>query len=214
MRRHRYPHHPYRVLAIGALGAGTLVTLPTAPAVATPPTGPTAYASAVIGASGGAVSGFGITASFAAGAVSGPSLAILTNWPNGVDVASPTGPVLKTFGLQICPLSSTGGVTTCSNVMGNYAESLTSGTERVGPQTLAYGPYVAAAAGGPGITFGSASHKLVTITIDTGGKKVYIYNPNATTSTGAYPTLLPSSASNGVLTFSTFQPIVWAVTAP
>jgi hypothetical protein len=213
MRHHSYRHLSSRAVAISALGVGALVALPAAPAVATPPAGPTAYASAMITPAGGAVSGFGVTASFAAGAVSGPSLAILTNGPNGLDLASPTGPVLKTFGLQICPLSSTGAVGTCSNVMGNYPDALASGTERVGDHTLTYGPYVGnTTTGGPGITFGSATNKLVTITVNTGGSKVYIYNPNATTTARAYPVLLPSTSSSGVLTFATFQPIVWAVT--
>ena len=222
MRHHSSIHYPVRALAIGALGAGALVagTLVAAPvipagamAMGVAPTGPTAYASAMIGADGGTVSGFGVTASFAAGAVTGPSLAIITNWPSGLDVASPTGPVLKTFGLQICPVASTGTVGTCSSVMGNYPNAPQGGTERVGGRTLTYGPYVANAAGtGPGITFGSAADKLVTITIDTGGSQVYIYNPNMTTTKTAYPVLLPSTASDGMLTFATFQPIVWAVT--
>ena len=217
MRRHSSIHHPVRALAIGALGAGALVAAPVIPAGAMTmdmaPTGPTAYASTLIGTSGGTVSGFGVTAAFAAGAVTGPSLAIITNWPSGLDVASPTGPVLKTFGLQICPVASTGAVGTCSNVMGNFPDATTRGTERVGGRTLTYGPYVKnTTTGGPGITFGSATDKLVTITIHTGGSQVYIYNPNATTTKTAYPPLLPSTASDGMLTFATFQPIVWAVT--
>ena len=211
MRRHSYLY-PLRALAIGTLGAGALVGAGAVPAVAMAPTGPTAYASAMIGAGGGTVNGFGVTASFAAGAVSGTSLAILTSWPNGLAMASPTGPVLKTFGLQICPVTSA-GVGTCSNVMGNFLNAPSGGTERVDGRTLTYGPYVKnAATGDPGITFGSATNKLVTITINTGGSKVYIYNPNATTPASTYPVLLPSTSSGGVLTFATFQPIVWAVT--
>ena len=97
----------------------------------------------------------------------------------------------------------------CSSVMGNYPNATTGGTERVDGRTLSYGPYVANTTGnGPGITFGSATNKLVTVTVDTGGSQVYIYNPTAK----AYPVLLPSTSSDGVLTFETFQPIVWAVT--
>ncbi len=65
-----------------------------------------------------------------------------------------------------------------------------------------------------GVDFGAASNKLVTISIATGGSSVYIYNPNFSTTTAAYPKLLPSTSADGVLTFATFQPIVWTVTSP
>ena len=208
MRRFTPRIAPSRAIALVALGASGLVALPSSAAVAAPPMGPTAYASAVITPNGGAVSGFGITASFAKGAVSNDSLAIITNWPNGLDVPSPSGPVLKTFGLQICSLSP-GDV--CSNVMGNYPDSTSSGAERIGSSVLSYGPYVGTKST-PGITFGTPSNKLVTISVHTTGSTVYIYNPNQSTTTVAYPKALPSTRAGGLLTFQTFQPIVWAVT--
>ncbi|MGC8499030.1 MAG: hypothetical protein ACP5OV_05995 [Acidimicrobiales bacterium] len=211
MRRFTHRMTPYRTIALAALGASGLVVLPSSAALAAPPMGPTAYASAVITpSSGGTVSAFGITAKFQAGAVSSDSLAIITNWPSGLDVPSSSGPVLKTFGLQICSMTSN---IVCSNVMGNYPDSTTSGTERIGSSLLSYGPYVGQS-GVPGITFGSKLDKLVTISVSTAGTKVYIYDPNQTSATGAYPSALPSAWSDGVLTFQTFQPIVWAVTTP
>ncbi len=45
--------------------------------------------------------------------------------------------------------------------------------------------------------------KLVTIKTVTPGTDVFIYNPNPTTTTAAYPKLLPSTSANGVNTFKT-----------
>lgn len=194
-------------LALTALAAGVLSAVPTASAVASgPPPAATAFSTAVVGPSGGSVSGFGITATFAPGAVTHNDLIILGNWPNGLDVAPPNGEAVKTFGLQVCD-DSTGTPTKCTSEFGNYPNS-PAGTERItGTST----PYTAFQ---PGVTFGSATNKLVTITVATGGNNVYIYNPNFSSTLNAYPKLLPSSSANGVLTFQTFQPIVWTVTSP
>lgn len=43
---------------------------------------------------------------------------------------------------------------------------------------------------------GLSSNKLVTITVDTLGTSVYIYNPNYTTTAAAYPKVLPSTTAN------------------
>ena len=57
-------------LALGALSVGMLTAVPSATAFASgPPVAATAFATAVITPNGGSVSGFGITATFAKGAV-------------------------------------------------------------------------------------------------------------------------------------------------
>ena len=193
--------------AFVALTVGVLSAIPLASAFATgTPQAATAFASAVIGPDGGSVSGFGITATFAAGAVAQNDLVILGNWPNGQDVTPPLGQAVKTFGLQVC--NDVSGIpTNCTSEFGNYPNS-PSGVEKINgvPQ-----PYTAFQAG---VTFGSATDKLVTISVNTVGDTVYVYNPNFNTSAQAYPKMLPSTATNGVLTFKTFQPIVWTVTSP
>ena len=196
-------------LALGVLSAGVLGAVPAATAFAGgSPAAATAFATAVITSSGGSVSGFGITATFAPGAVTRDDLAILGNWPNGLDVAPPSGQAVKTFGLQICN-DSTGTPTDCTSEFGNYPNSPSAGgTERINGRTISFtGPQ-------SGVNFGTATHKLVTFTIDTGASAVYIYNPNFDTTTQAYPKLLPSTTSGGTLTFQTFQPIVWTLTSP
>jgi hypothetical protein len=196
-------------LSVGALAVGALTAGPAAAATGGgPPAAATAFATAVITPAGGSVSGFGITATFAPGAVSHDELAILGNWPNGQDVAPPSGQPVKTFGLQVCD-DATGTPTACTSEFGNFPDSPSGGgTERIHGQDLAYTGFQS------GVSFGTAANKLVTFTIHTGASDVYIYNPNATTTAQAYPKLLPSSASNGVLTFKTFQPIVWVLTNP
>ncbi len=197
-------------LALGALSVGMLTAVPAATAFAGgPPAAATAFATAVITPNGGSVSGFGITATFAKGAVAHDDLAILGNWPNGLDVAPPSGQAVKTFGLQICN-DSTGTPTGCTSEFGNYPNSPSAGgTERIDGQTISYtGPQSSS------VNFGTATNKLVTFTIHTGASAVYIYNPNFSTTTQAYPKLLPSTTSDGALAFQTFQPIVWTLTSP
>jgi hypothetical protein len=194
-------------LALAAVVAGAFSAVPVTQAFAAgPPAAATAFSTAVIGPQGGTVSGFGMTATFKPGAVAQSDLVILGNWPNGLDVAPPSGQAAKTFGLQVCN-DSTGTPTGCTSEFGDYANS-PSGSERIHGTSVPYTGY-------QGVTFGSASNKLVTFTIDTGGNNVYIYNPNFNTTATAYPPkALPSSSSNGVLTFQTFRPIVWTVTSP
>ncbi len=199
-------YHPHLRLSAGLIGVAALSLLPVTAAMGAPPMAATAYATAVVGPVGGSVSGFGITATFAPGAVGESSLVILTNWPNGLDVTPPSGQAVKTFGLQICA-DTTGTPATCTSEFGNYPNS-PSGTERINGTMLSFSDYAQS-----GVNFGTASNKLVTITVRTGGQTVYVYNPNLTGS-AAYPKLLPSAASGGVLTFQTFQPIVWTVTSP
>jgi hypothetical protein len=196
-------------LVLGSLSVGLLAAAPAATAFASgPPAAATAFATAVITPAGGSVSGFGITATFAPGAVTHDELAILGNWPNGLDVAPPSGQAVKTFGLQVCN-DSTGTPTACTSEFGNYPNSPSAGgTERIKGQTIDYtGPQT-------GVNFGTATNKLVTFTIDTGASAVYIYNPNFNNTAQAYPKLLPSTTSGGTLTFQTFQPIVWTLTSP
>jgi hypothetical protein len=196
-------------LAFGALSAGILAAAPAATASASgPPAAATAFATAVITPAGGSVTGFGITATFAPGAVAHNELAILGNWPNGLDVTPPSGQAVKTFGLQVCN-DSTGTPTACTSEFGNYPNSPSAGgTERIKGQTLGYtGPQSA-------VNFGTGTNKLVTFTIDTGASVAYIYNPNFNNTLQAYPKALPSTTSGGTLTFQTFQPIVWTLTSP
>ena len=192
--------------AFVVLTAGALSIIPLASAFASgPPQAATAFSTALIGATGGSVSGFGITATFAPGALAHDDLVILGNWPNGLDVTPPTGQAVKTFGLQVCDDSS-GTPANCTSELGNYPTS-PAGTEKIDGAQLPFTAFQT------GVTFGSKVNKLVTISVNTGGDSVYVYNPNFSTSAQAYPKLLPSTAANGVLTFKTFQPIVWTVTS-
>lgn len=170
-----------------------------------PPQADTAAVSTVIGPTGGSISGFGITATFAAGAVTSQKLIVLGNWPNGLDVPPPNGETaVKTFGLQRCDLDGTN----CTSPYGDFPNSpAAGGTQSISGMDLQY-------TGFQGVTFGGLSNKLVTITVNTDGNKVYIYNPNVSTTAGAYPALLPSSSNGSTLTFRTFRPIVWTVTSP
>ncbi len=199
-------HRARRKLFVGLLGVGALAVSPAAMAVSAAPPAATAFATAILGTAGGTFSGFGITATFARGALSARSLVILTNWPNGLDATPLSGQAVKTFGLQVCNDPS-GTPTNCTSEFGNYANA-PSGTERIAGMALSFtsGPKT-------GVNFGTLSNKLVTISVRTGGHNVYIYNPNPH-ATSAYPKLLPSSTSAGVLTFATFQPILWVVTSP
>ena len=185
--------------AVAALVAlGSTITY-----AAGPPQADTAAVSEVIGSGGGTISGFGITATFASGAVSRDRLIVLGNWPNGLDVAPPNGETaVKTFGLQVCSVKGTG----CTSPFGDYPTS-PAGTQRISGMDLQYTNYQSA-------TFGSKSQKLVTFSIRTGGSKVYIYNPNFSQTGQAYPLLLGSSTDGGTLTFQTFRPIVWTITTP
>jgi hypothetical protein len=168
-----------------------------------PPPADTAATSAVIGPAGGSISGFGITATFAPHAVASDRLIVLGNWPNGLDVPPPNGETaIKTFGLQSCLLNGTG----CTSPFGDYTNSPSpGGTQKISSMDLQY-------TGFQGVQFGTATDKLVTISINTGGSKIYIYNPNFSDTADAYPMLLPSSSNGTRLTFSTFRPIVWTVT--
>jgi hypothetical protein len=184
-----------------ALGAGSALA-------AGPPPAATAFATAIVTPAGGEVSGFGITATFAPGAVTSDRLIILGNWPNGQDITPPSGTAVKTFGLQECNTDSTG----CTSELGNFLNS-PAGTEKIHSQTIDYihGHPLPDAAGNT--NFGTATKKLVTITTHTGANKVYVYNANNTTTATAYK-LLPSTSDGSTLTFQTFQPIVWVETAP
>lgn len=170
----------------------------------TPPPADTAAASTVIGSAGGSISGFGITATFAPGALTSDRLIVLGNWPNGLDVPPPNGETaLKTFGLQACRPDGT----QCTSPFGDYPNSPSAGgTQRIEGMALRYTGY-------QGLTFGTAADKLVTVNVKTDGGKVYIYNPNFSDTAQAYPTLLPSSSNGTTLTFKTFRPIVWTVTS-
>lgn len=169
-----------------------------------PPAAATAFTTALITPTGGSISGFGMTARFGPGAVSSPKLIILGNWPNGLDVPPPNGETaVKTFGLQQCNPDGSG----CTSVFGNFPNS-PAGSEKIQGQTYPYTAFQR------GVTFGNATNKLVTITVNTSGNKVYIYNANFQDTAQAYPKLLPSTSDGTTLTFQTFQPIVWVVTSP
>ena len=189
------------------------VALTSAPAFAAgPPAAATAFKSAVVTPAGGSVTGFGITATFAPGAVTSNRLIVLGNWPNGLDVTPPAGTAVKTFGLQECNTDYTG----CTSVFGNYPNS-PAGSEKIRGHVVDYTPFqpLGSTPNAVGNTnFGTAANKLVTITTNTSADKVYVYNANNTTTGTAYPKLLPSSSNGTTLTFQTFQPIVWTLTAP
>jgi len=189
---------------LAVLGLAATLLTPALAHAGGPPQAATAYQEALIGPGGGSVSGFGLTATFAPGAVSSPKLIILGNWPNGLDVPPPNGETaVKTFGLQQCNADGT----TCTSVFGNFPNA-PAGSEKIHGQETPYTAFQ------PGVAYGTATQKLVTISIHTGGSKVYVYNATFQDTARAYPKLLPSTSSNGTLTFQTFQPIVWVVTAP
>jgi hypothetical protein len=186
-----------------ALGAGSALA-------AGPPPAATAFATAIVTPAGGEVSGFGITATFAPGAVTSDRLIILGNWPNGQDITPPSGTAVKTFGLQECNTDATG----CTSELGNFPNS-TGGTEKIHGQTIDYTGFQSMPDAATGNTnFGTAKHKLVTITTQTGANKVYVYNANNTSTAAAYPVKLDSTSDGSTLSFQTFQPIVWVETAP
>ena len=122
------------VLAVSAAVLAAVALTPTTSFAAGPPAAATAYQSAVITPEGGSVTGFGITATFAPGAVATDRLIVLGNWPNGQDVTPPTGTSVKTFGIQACNVNFTG----CTSVFGNYPNSLLAGTEKIRGQVVPY----------------------------------------------------------------------------
>lgn len=189
------------------------ITLTSAPAFAAgPPAAATAFTSAIVTPAGGSVSGFGITATFAPGAVTTDRLIVLGNWPNGLDVTPPAGTAVKTFGLQECAVDFTG----CTSVFGNFPNS-PAGSEKIRGAAVKYTGFQALGSvpNEYGNTnFGTAANKLVTITTKTSADRAYVYNANNSTTATAYPKLLPSSSDGTTLTFETFQPIVWTLTAP
>ena len=204
-----------RTSAVLAASAAVLAALAFTPATAFaagPPAAATAFKSAVVTPSGGSVTGFGITATFAPDAVARDRLIVLGNWPNGQDITPPTGTAVKTFGIQECNTDYTG----CTSVFGNYADS-PAGTEKIRGQVVPYSGFqkLGITPNSEGnTTFGTAENKLVTITTNTAADTVYVYNANNSTTASAYPKLLPSSSNGTTLTFQTFQPIVWTLTAP
>jgi len=145
--------HIRRIGGLAALGLTATLLSPALAHAGGPPQAATAYQEALIGPGGGNVSGFGLTATFAPGAVSSPKLIILGNWPNGLDVPPPNGETaVKTFGLQQCNADGT----TCTSVFGNFPTA-PAGNEKIHGQDT---PYTALQ---PGVAFGSATQKLVTI---------------------------------------------------
>ena len=200
------------VLTASAAVLAAVALTPATAFAAGPPAAATAYHSAVITPDGGSVTGFGITATFAPGAVTTDRLIVLGNWPNGLDVTPPTGTAVKTFGIQECNVDYTG----CTSVFGNYANS-PAGSEKIRGQVVPYSAFqpLGTTPNADGNTaFGTAQNKLVTITTNTTADTVYVYNANNSTTATAYPKLLPSTNDGTTLTFKTFQPIVWTLTAP
>jgi len=159
---------------------------------------------------GGSVSGFGITVTFAKGAVASNRRIILSSSPSSQDVTPPKGEkALVTFGLQECKTDYTG----CTSVFGNFPTS-PAGTEKVNGKTATFTAFqkLSTTPNSYGnTTLGSMTKLLVTIKTVTPGTDVFIYNPNATTTAAAYPKLLPSTSANGVNTFKTFMPIAWVI---
>lgn len=216
MNRRRVP------AAVAAITAGLAAAASfAAPAGAAsgPPPAATAFTTALITPAGGTISGFGVTATFAPGAVTSTRLIILGDWPNGLDVAPPGGErAVKTFGLQECAPSGL----FCTSEFGNFANS-PAGSEKIKGQQVDYTAFqnATAFAKDGNSNFGTPTAKGVTFTIATGADKAYIYNAN-NTGLAAYPgpgsepagTPLPSSSTGGQLTFQTFQPIVWVLTTP
>ena len=149
-------YHSRRKLLVGLLSVGALAVSPAVSAFATAPPAATAIVTATIGKNGGFISGFGISATFAPGAVSQRSLVVLTNWPNGLDVAPPSGQAVKTFGLQVCADTS-GTPTSCTSEFGNYSGA-PSGSERIDGMTLDFGSGQAT-----DVNFGTLANKLVAV---------------------------------------------------
>ena len=199
------------------LGASlaTLTAISLTPATASaagPPPAATAFVTGVVTPAGGSVSGFGITATFAPGAVAVDRLIILGNWPNGLDVTPPSGTAVKTFGLQECDIHGAN----CTSELGNFPNS-PAGSETIKGMDVPFTAFQALSTtpnAYGNTTFGSAADKKVTITTRTGADKVFVYNANNSTTETAYPKLLPSTSDGTSLTFQTFQPIVWTLTAP
>ncbi len=207
MRSH--PCHTARLglgLAAAAGAAGLL--LPTAAYAADAP--PTSFASAQISPAGGSVRGFGITVTFAPGAVKSDRRIILNTSPSSGDVTPPKGQTaLVTFGLQECAANYTG----CTSAFGNFPNS-PAGSEQVDGRTVAFTGYqqLSTIPNSYGnTTLGSKAAKLVTISTQTVGTDVFIYNPNPTDTAHAYPTHLPSTSAGGINTFKTFMPIDWVI---
>lgn len=193
-----------RVWIAGAAAVTTLTGLGSVVGhAAGPPQADTAAVSTVIGSSGGTISGFGITATFAPGAVTSDHLIVLGDWPNGLDAPPPLGETaVKTFGLQQCQIDGSH----CTSRFGDFSDSPTNGgSQRISGMELHDTGY-------QGVVFGTKSNRLVTISIDTAGTKVYIYDPNPAASP-VYRQLM-SSRDGARLVFTTFRPIVWTVTAP
>ena len=199
-------------LAVSAAVLAAVALTPATAIAAGPPAAATAFKTAVVTPEGGSVTGFGITATFAPDAVTTDRLIVLGNWPNGLDVTPPAGTTaVKTFGIQECNLDYTG----CTSVFGNFAHS-PAGSEKIRGQVLLYSSFqqLGTTNANGNTTFGTKDKKLVTITTHTTADSVYIYNANNNTTATAYPKLLPSTSDGTTLTFQTFQPIVWTLTAP
>ena len=196
-----------------SLAALTALSLtPTTASAAGPPQAATAFVTAIVTPAGGSVSGFGITATFAPGAVAYNRKIILGNWPNGLDVTPPSGTAVKTFGLQECDVTGAN----CTSELGNFKNS-PAGSEKIKGVDVpftAFQPLTTTANSAGNTAFGTVEDKRVTITTRTGADKVYVYNANNSTTATAYPKLLPSTSNGTSLTFQTFQPIVWTLTAP
>lgn len=136
---------------------------------------------------------------------------VKVGWPNGLDVTPPTGTAVKTFGLRECSTDYTG----CTSVFSNYANS-PAGTEKIRGQDVPYSAFqqLGITPNSEGnTTFGTAKNRLVMITTNSTADTVYVYDPSYSATAFAYPKLLPSSSDGTTLTFSTFQPIVWTLTA-
>jgi len=195
-------------LGLAAAAGTAALVLPTAAYAADAP--PTNFASAQIGPAGGTVSGFGITVTFAPGAVKSARRIILNTSPSSGDVTPPSGETaLVTFGLQECAADYTG----CTSAFGNFPNSA-AGSEHVDGRTVAftgYQPLSTTPNSYGNTTLGSKAAKLVTISTQTAGTEVFIYNPNATDTAHAYPMHLPSTSAGGVNTFKTFMPIDWVI---
>ena len=98
---------------------------------------------------------------------------------------------MKTFSLQECNVDYTG----CTSVFGNYANS----------------PSVSEKTRGQVVPCSAFQQRGTTPNRE--GNTTFGTAKNTTTSS-AYPKSLPSSSDGTTLTFQTFQPIVWTLTAP
>ena len=137
---------------------------------------------------------------------------VKVSWRNGLDVSSPMGTAVKTFGLRECSIVYTG----CTSAFGNCANS-PAGTEEIRGQAVPYSAFqqMEITPNSEGnTTFGTAKNRLVTITTNTTADTVYVCDPNFIATAFAYPKLLPSSGDGTTLIFQTSQPIVWTLTAP